>query len=180
MEITGMRNHRTIIAVGAAVLALAACDVPTQQTPTKTTQAQRAQQAANQVRFTENAEIDNIKARLELTANPGLLGYVALINGVGQVVLYTPVKGKITSGSKRLTKTYASVTCDKGEWNGDCIVDAPSDEGTYGSSNPYVYFWTPGGQYIQTSMEYVYSDKPFRLSEEPIMVTAEVAASASK
>ena len=59
-------------------------------------------------------------------------------------------------------------------------VDAPSDEGTYGSSNPYVYFWTPGGQYIQTSMEYVYSDKPFRLSEEPIMVTAEVTASASK
>lgn len=151
---------------------LAAC--PEQEQPkTKTTQAQHAKEAAESINFTENAEIDNIKDRLELTSDPGLLGFVTLVNNVGQVALYTPVKGKVTSGSKRLTSTERLIRGDRGANYGDFLGSAPSDEGTYGSSNPYIYFWTPNGRYIQTSMDYVYSDQPFRLNAEPLMVLVE-------
>jgi hypothetical protein len=155
-------------------IALSACE-PSQPPPAKAkaTQAEKAAEASNAITFTENAEIDNIQARLELTSDPGLLGYVALINGVGQIVMYTPVEGKVTSGGKRLTSPDQLVKGDRGKWTGHFRMDAPSDEGTWGRSNPYVFFWTPNGQYIQTSMEYIYSDQPFRLNEEPLMLTVD-------
>ncbi len=112
-----------------------------------------------------NAEIDNIGARLKLTSNPDLLGHIAIVNKVGQIVLYTTIKGKVTSGSKRLTNPG---NCT----NGEC----PSDEGTFGSSNPYIFFWGTNGQYFQTSMDYIYSDKPLRLEEKPLFTIPESKA----
>lgn len=173
---------KRLLLIPALALGLAACEDDS-GTPVKNQQAQKAAAAANSIHFTENAEIDNIKKRLELTSSPGLLGYVTLINRVGQTVLYTPVQGKITSGSKRLTppdRCDAGISTGKNEcWYGDGKVRAaPSDEGTWGSSNEYVFFWTPGGQYFQTSLDYVYSDKPYRLREEPLidLSTATVVA----
>lgn len=138
-------------------------------TPKKETQAQKAAKAAASVSFTENAEIDNIKRRLQLTSQPALLGYVALVNKLGQAVMYTPVKGKITSGGKRLTKPVKQHVIDRGGARGSALGPAPSDEGTWGRSNPYVYFWTPADRYVQTSMDYVYSDQPFRLREPALI-----------
>lgn len=158
----------------AALLLLTGCKPEAKQPTAKHVQAQKAQEAANSITFTENAEIDNIKARLTLTANPGLLGFVVLLNETGQPVMYTGVKGKITSGSKRLTDPRQVVT--KGNGNGGtnmAVTDSPSDEGTYGSSGEYIFFWTPAGQYIQWNGKYLYSDKPFRLTVSPMVVTVE-------
>lgn len=119
-------------------------------------QARVAREAARSINFTENAEIDNIKKRLELTASPSLVGYVVLLNGTGQPILYTAIKGKITSGSKKLT--------DGG------VTGTLSDEGTHGSSNPYIYFWSTSGVYHQWSGDYLYSDKPIRLSVQALVV----------
>lgn len=153
------------------IICLFGCQQATNaQTSVKSTQSEKAQAAANQIQFTENAEIDNIKKRLELTADPGLLGYVILLNEMGQPVMYTGVKGKITSGGKRLTKTYQVVNWDCGQNYCNKDLPAPSDEGTYGSSGEYVYFWTPGGQYMQWNGKYLYSDKPFRLTVSPLVV----------
>lgn len=134
----------------------------------KTVQSQKAAAAANSIQFTENAEIDNIKRRLELTANPGLLGYIVLLNETGQPVMYTGVRGKITSGSKRLTEPDRSNSWGSGRNN--VVRAAPSDEGTYGSSGEYIFFWTTADQYVQWNGKYLYSDKPFRLTTEPIVV----------
>jgi hypothetical protein len=142
-------------------LCILACAPPT---PTaKEIQSAKAEAAAESIHFDENAEIDNIKRRLELTSSPGLLGYVVLLNDAGQPIQYTAVKGKITSGSKRLTSPYLST-------GSGYVPMAASDEGTYGSSNDYVYFWTESGQYIQWNGRYLYSDKPFRLRVEPLVV----------
>ena len=129
----------------------------------KQLQSRKAEDAANSIHFDENAEIDNIKKRLELTSQPGLLGYVVLLNQTGQPVMYTTVKGKITSGGKRLTSAYQPNYSTY-------TPSAPSDEGTYGTSGEYVYFWTQNGQYIQWNGTYLYSDKPIRLSVEPLVV----------
>lgn len=161
-----------IALVATSALLLAACEPNAPANPAKTTQAQRAAEAANSIQFSENAEIDNIKRRLELTSNPGQIGFVLLLNEMGKPVMYTSVKGKITSGNKRLTSPQ-EVRCLEVAESVGCsqqMVEAPSDEGTYGSSNPYIFFWTADGQYIQWSGKYLYSDKPFRIEDPTIVI----------
>lgn len=157
----------SMIAACAAALALAACTEVAPAAPsTRDTQARAAATAANSVRFTRNAEIENITRRLQLTGNPDLLGFVVLLNEAGQPIMYTSVKGKVTSGGKRLTPTDVR----EDDFEGDMLRAAPSDEGTYGNSAPYVFFWTTDGQYIQWSGNYLYSDQPFRLNTQPLIV----------
>jgi hypothetical protein len=95
---------------------------------------------------------------------------VLLLNESGQPILYVAVKGKITSGSKRLTNPYGCVPDRIGGGYTCGIGLSPSDEGTFGSSDPYIYFWSVSGQYYQWNGKYLYSDKPFRLSVEPLVI----------
>lgn len=161
-----------IALVATSALLLAACEPNAPANPAKTTQAQKAAEAANSIQFSENAEIDNIKRRLELTSNPGQIGFVLLLNEMGKPVMYTSVKGKITSGGKRLTSPQEVKCLDVADGVGcsQQMIEAPSDEGTYGSSNPYIFFWTVDGQYIQWSGKYLYSDKPFRIDDPTIVI----------
>ena len=160
-----------IALVATSALLLTACGQPSNTSPTtKNAQAQKAAAAANSIQFSENSEIDNIKARLELTSNPGQIGFVLLLNEMGKPVMYTSVKGKITSGQKRLTPGQQIRTADCGQYTCEQLIEAPSDEGTYGSSGPYIFFWTVDGQYIQWSGKYLYSDKPFRIEDPTIVI----------
>lgn len=161
-----------IALVATSALLLSACGKNPPANPAKTEQAAKAAEAANSINFSENAEIDNIKRRLELTSNPGQIGFVLLLNEMGKPVMYTGVKGKITSGNKRLTAPFEMKCLDVAGSAGCSVqaVEAPSDEGTYGSSNPYIFFWTTDGQYIQWSGKYLYSDKPFRIDDPTIVI----------
>lgn len=156
-----------LIAAAMGLMSLTACD-----RDARVDQAAKGKERAERVMANAgtNAEQDNIEARLKLTSDPNLLGHIAIVNKVGQVVLYTSIKGKITSGSKRMSNPTAC---------GTNVGDCPSDEGTFGSSNPYIFFWTANGQYIQTSMDYIYSDKPLRLDEKPIFTVPQTPAPAA-
>lgn len=170
-----MKKIVTSLVIAVAGISLAGCipDAPANNS-TKNTQAQKAQEAANSVKFNAgNAEIDNIKRRLELTADPALQGYIVLFNDMGRPILYTTIKGKVTSGSKRLTAPFQETSLARNgtmEHSSSAFTDAPSDEGTWGSSNPYIYFWTTSGQYIQWSGNYLYSDKPIRITDSPAVM----------
>lgn len=156
-----------LVLISPAIMGASECDGPRQDT--KQTEADKSRAAANSIQFTENAERENIVSRLKLTANPGLLGFIVLQNEMGQALLYEGVKGKITSGSKRLTKPQ-HFDC----WNSGCAsVPAPSDEGTFGTSGEYVYYWNTQGAYRQWNGKYFYSDKPFRLSTPPLVLSHE-------
>ncbi len=161
-----MNKSLLIASLLAVALASAGCD---HTVSAKSQQTAKAAEAANSINFAENAEIDNIKKRLELTSNPGAVGFVLLMNEAGQPIMYTAVKGKITSGSKRLTEPDRV----DGHASGENIRASASDEGTYGSSNPYIFFWTTNGQYIQWSGNYLYSDKPIRVKIEPLVINVE-------
>ena len=151
---------------------LTACEEPQPaKSDSRTKQSEAAAKAADSVHFDSNAEIDNIKKRLELTSKPNLLGYVLLFNpGSGSPALYTTVKGKITSGGKRLRSPEQWVRCDKGEYSGDCTQIAPNDEGTYGNSGEYIYFWDEDGRYYQWNGNYMYSNQPFRISKSSLLI----------
>lgn len=167
-----MSSFSAAVKLAAIIVAMtcAGCDMPKEAPQAKNEQAQKAAQAANAINFTENAEIDNIKRRLELTSKPAAVGFIMLINQAGQPILYASVKGKVTSGGKRLTKPYERAHWDCGQAYCDKELPGPSDEGTYGSSGEYVYFWTAGGQYYQWAGNYLYSDQPFRLKVEPLVI----------
>lgn len=170
----------TIASIAALSLGLAACEVPqAKQTNTvKNAQAEKAAAAANSITFTDNAEIDNIKKRIENTSHPGTMGFVILLNQSGQPILYEGVVGKITSGSKRLTKPMQTKQYGIGGANGGAAYvnePAPSDEGTWGSSAEYIFYWNQNGEYRQWNGGYLYSDKPFRLRVEPLVVNVDPA-----
>lgn len=173
-----MKRFLQFLGVVLCATLLAACN---QQAPAQTAkmdQAAKAAAAANSIVFTDNAEIDNIKKRIELTSKPGLVGYVVLLNQAGQPIAYHGVQGKITSGGKRLTSPETVKRFDPGGSSPYVYekVQAPSDEGTYGSSGDYIFFWTTNGEYIQWNGGYYYSDKPIRLRVEPLVVTVTAGA----
>jgi hypothetical protein len=147
-----------ILSIISIAIALSGCN----PSNNKKEQAAIAKQAAESIVFTENSEIENIKRRLELTSKVNAIGYIVLLNDAGQPILYTTVKGKVTSGSKRLTR--------EDEYISGALRKSASDEGTYGSSNPYIYFWSTNGTYHQWSGQYLYSDKPIRLRVEPLVI----------
>lgn len=150
--------------------ALAGCDDLPQSN--KNVQAEKAAQAAQSIHFEENAEIDNIKHRLELTADPGKVGFILLLNQAGQPILYEGVKGKVTSGGKRLTPPDRA-SAGWGAGQNTITRAAPSDEGTWGSSSQYIFYWNTEGVYRQWSGDYLYSDQPTRLRVEPLVITTQ-------
>lgn len=164
-----MKKYLMMAAVLPFTLMLGGCPDNAPAT-NKTAQASKAKAAAESIRFTENAEIENIKKRIELTAQPGLLGYILLLNNAGQPIMYEGVVGKVTSGGKRLTAPSQ-------EWNimgnNNALGPSPSDEGTWGQSAEYIFYWNTAGQYRQWNGMYLYSDKPFRLSVEPLVINVE-------
>lgn len=168
-----------LVAIIGLVATLSACNDEVKAQPAKTAQAQKAAEAANSIVFKENAEIDNIKKRLELTADPGMLGYIVLMNEAGQPIIYEGVKGKVTSGGKRLTAPEELKRLDAGQTWAWEVVKAPSDEGTHGSSSPYIFYWNTDGTYRQWSGHYLYSDKPIRLRVEPLVINLPPQAAAA-
>ncbi len=156
----------------AAVLSIGLMGNSCENAPpdTQARQAAAARAAARSIDFTDNAEIENIKERITLTSKPGLLGFIILLNEAGQPIMYEGVLGKVTSGSKRLTPPSK-------EWNvtgnNNVLGPSPSDEGTWGSSSEYIFYWNTNGEYRQWSGKYLYSDKPFRLRVEPLVITTQ-------
>ena len=121
-----MKKFITLATILAVTTTLSGCIEEGTKTTTKTNESAKAAAAANSISFAAgNAEIDNIKRRLELTSDPALMGYVVLFNDMGQPILYTTVKGKVTSGAKRLTPPVQAWNVDRGEFNGTELDDAP-------------------------------------------------------
>lgn len=154
-----------IIITSSLLLIISACD-PAPPSAKDIAAAKGESMAENALGNGNNAEQKNIQRRLKLTGQPGLIGYVVLLNDMGKPVMYTTVKGKLTSGGKRLTQPQKDVYTASGHM----VMDAPSDEGTWGSSSPYIYFWDTNDRYHQWSGQYLYSDQPIRLNEEPLVI----------
>lgn len=113
-------------------------------------------------------ERQNISKRLTTFSDPAKISYIYLIS-YGKVMSYYVVKGKITSGSKRLTPQNQVTYQDVGTPD-NVVVEAPELDGTYGSSNPYIYFWTTDGVYVQWTGDYMLTDQPLSLATPPELV----------
>ena len=89
------------------------------------------------------------------------LGYVVLFSGTAVVGSFV-VDGKVSSLNSYLTpdsEYYEGVSGN--EWIADI-------DGTYGSNDNGIFFFTPDGKYIEWTGTYLYSDIPFEV-DDPVI-----------
>ncbi len=112
-----------------------------------------------------SVERDNINRRLALANDPTQIMWIYCLSDIGNVVLSSPAVGKPSSSNKRLepevTISYSETTSASKSY-----LEMGAD-GTYGSSDSYVYWFTPEGQYFQWNGAYIASNAPLKL-EKPI------------
>jgi len=126
----------------------------------------------------------NVKDRLTHDNLPGSIKHLYVISAYsGQVLIYSTVKGKVTSGSKRLTPS--AVAAVDGEGVAGAMMGIPvsiggrnvytsevlGDDGTYGSSSEYLFWFDQAGVYHQ---HYPSGGQIIHISDQPLAVKSVV------
>jgi hypothetical protein len=167
-----MKNLILLIMLGLAVVA---CEEP--QLPQSASGVRKANVtvAAGSDGFT--VEQRNIRDRLNMDNKPGSIKHLYVISAYsGQVLIYSTVRGKVTSGSKRLTPS--NVTSYGAGYSGTYFPvrigndtyltgEVLGDDGTYGSSMEYLYWFDSKGVYHQ---HYVMGGQILHISDQPLAV----------
>ena len=132
-------------------------------------------------------EQENIIERLKRDNQPGSIKHLYIISSyTGDVLQYSTVKGKVTSGNKRLSpKTvngngtnspgYSNLVSIGG--TSYCTDEVLDDGGAYGESGNYMFWFDASGnyhQYYPAGGTYVsICDKPQRIKKANFTVTME-------
>lgn len=136
---------------------LASCGEYQHQEPTSNSGVSQAKVEIETGSDGLSMEQRNISRRLKVDNEIGSIKHLYVISAFsGEVIIYSTVDGKVTSGGKRLTPT--SVT-PLGEWNRTIPImisgqerqtgEVIQDDGTYGSSMNYLYWFDVKGNYHQ-------------------------------
>jgi len=136
-------------------------------------------------------EQGNVSSRLLEDNKPGAVKHIYIIAPKsGLVLLYSTVRGKVTSGGKRLTPINTIEKYKSGDstfYEGQRVIiggrehlttEITQDDGTYGSSSPYLYWFDSQGRYHQ---HFFTDGQVIHISAQPlavrgIVINAEVAA----
>ncbi len=171
-------NDRIVRLIIALSLCVAASCTPKDGNNQKS--ASGAQQAAP-YRVPKNAhgytvEQQNIIDRQTVTTDPTKVMWIHLIGLDGKIISRMSVRNKVTSSSKRLEPTKAVIdpSGSRGSfpsYDGRFVDEMIQPDGTYGSSDSYVYWFDPMGRYHQWGtaggLGYLVTDYPIDL-ENPI------------
>lgn len=174
-----MRNVR-IVSLGIALSMGTACNLHDKE-PSSASGAHQA----DPIRVPKNAQGDtmeqqNINDRLRVTTDPTKVLWIHLIALDGKIIRRMPVRGKVTSSGKRLEP--AKVVVDPHEssgtypkYDGYYTDERIEADGTYGSSDPYIYWFDPMGRYQQWGtaggLGYLVTDYPIDLIDPIDQVT---------
>ncbi len=128
----------------------------------------------------ETTEQSNIKKKLIEDNKPGAIKHLYIISAYsGQTIIYSTVIGKVTSSGKRLTPL--KVAAMEGQYVGrehtgisvrinnqkKKTSEVIQDDGTYGSSIPYLYWWDVQGR---SHKHYVSGGQIIHISDQPLPV----------
>ncbi len=120
-------------------------------------------------------EQENIIERYRRDNLPGSIKHLYIISAYsGDVLLYSTVKGKVTSSGKRLnpTSAFANYAAGNGGYKpldgGACwTTEMIQDDGTYGSSIEYLFWFDSKGVYHQ---HYVQGGQIVHISDQALAV----------
>ena len=160
-----------------ALVGLASCDFAEQsREPMSSSGVKKATTTVQTDLNGKTIEQNNIIGRYAEDNKPGSIKHLYVISAYsGEVLMYSTVKGKITSSGKRLTPTsvlganpnygannYVSIG------NNNYVTDEViQDDGTYGSSIEYVYWWDSKGVYHQ---QFITGGMILHVSNQPVAV----------
>ncbi len=127
----------------------------------------------------------NVANRLLADNKPGSVKHLYVIAPKsGQVLIYSTVAGKVTSSSKRLNPgfTIVSYSCGKDSTcyegtrtrvgsESKLTTEILQDDGAYGSSVPYIFWWDAHGRYHQ---HFFTDGQVIQISDQPLAVRSVV------
>lgn len=180
--------HKVALAIALAG-SLSACSLP--DIPTSSSGVGKATVKVPTGSDGLTTEQRNVGGRVVADNKPGAIKYLYVISPYsGQVIIYSTVKGKVTSSGKRLApKTVSNVIDTDGStlWSGFLVLfgntraltqEVLEDDGTYGNSVEYIYWWDAQGIYHQhffTGGQIIHvADQP--ISVKSVMINMETRA----
>lgn len=176
-----MKTFRFMMAILAMACILTGCE-PTkdkdQQSTSGATQAAPAKIVKNAAGRT--IEQENIYSRIKVTTDPTKVMWIHLIALDGKIVRRMPISGKVTSSGKRLEPRHFTPNMDRAIGKPPPAGDYYTDEliqpdGTYGDSDPYIYWFDPMGRYHQWGtaggLGYLLTDYPIDLENPQDRIT---------
>ncbi len=155
------------------------CDVETTTKPKATSGVKKATIKVKTQASGYTAEQENIVRKLKEDNKVGSIKYLYIVSAYsGDVLIYSTVKGKVTSSGKRLSP-YVVAAAGSGEYKSEkgfpvtiggkthYTPEVLQDDGTYGSSIHYLYWWdTKGVGHIH----YVSGGQIIHISDAPLVV----------
>lgn len=153
-------------------------------TPPAEMQSEQQKVQANQAKLSTQDPIPDLSnsldrkqiiKRLKLFEDANKVSYIYFLS-FGKVISFYTIKGKVTSGKKRLTNSQQLVEgyAGAGEYGSSHpksdVINAPELDGTYGESGDYIFFWTTDDTYVQWNGEYMLCDKPLKMATQPEIV----------
>lgn len=148
------------------------CDRPVQSVSgTKMTVAGTVKTGSDGLTVEQHA----VKKRIDMDNQVGAIKHLYVISAAsGQVLIYSTVQGKVTSSGKRLTPDRVD-----GTQNFTFSIGAApfytnqvlGEDGTYGPSIEYLYWWDARGVYHQ---HYVTGGQIVHVSDQPVAVKSVV------
>ncbi len=125
-------------------------------------------------------EQENIVRSYDVDNKPGAIKHLYVISPYsGQALIYSTVKGKVTSSKKSINPTLVSNA------DGDQVASTFSgfpvtihnrlvvtgqvmqESGTYGDSDPYIYWWDVQGRYHK---HFVTGGQILHISDQPLAI----------
>lgn len=160
---------KKLLIVALSVLALTACNQGSAKaTPVSDSGVKKVSAKVRTGSDGMTVEQRNVMERLKRDNEIGSLKHLYIISAYsGDVLIYSTVKGKVTSSGKRLTNTKKLVDGDRGQYRGHFVMPSIQDDGTYGSSSPYVYWFDSKGVYHQ---HYIMGGQIFHVSDKPLRI----------
>ena len=168
-------KFRHLLATISIILIFSGCDIKHRETTSRSgVTAVRTTVPVNSNSMT--IEQQNITDRLKLDNTIGSIKHLYIISSYsGDVILYSTVRGKVTSSGKRLSP-FTVHTDGTNYAHGFKVSfgneiqktgEVLQDDGTYGHSIPYLYWWDTKGHYHQ---HYPLGGQIIHVSDQPLPI----------
>ena len=172
-----MQTKYLFLAITIALSAsFAGCELP--PTPLESTaKIEMRQNEQNQQRLSTavpapvvktSIERKNLKKRIERINAENMVSYVYLLSQTGKVVAYYTINGKVSSLNSYLTAMERVEKVADGYYCPTFVtLEAPDLDGSYGKNVEGVFFFTTEGAYVEWNGQYIWSDQPLKIAQQP-------------
>lgn len=154
-----------------ALLVMSGCDTATEKMQKKEESItaksfERLSTVVPAPQLQDSLERRQLVERLLRISDPDKVFYIYLVNR-GIIFAQLVLKGKVSSVNSKLTNTQQII------WKGSgaiTAVESPALDGSYGSNGDAIFFFLTDGTYIEWNSTYLLSDRPFKLSQKPLLI----------